>query len=144
MGAITQYLFLLSVILEGHAPALYTSSAQISAGRWLATHGTQRDVLLAPLGFSNLVPTMASVRVVAGHAYQTLDFGLRHEEVQTFFGDHSAMHARLRALLATQATLVAYVVQDPEDGSFDPRGLPYLHSVFAGPGITILRVTDTR
>jgi hypothetical protein len=58
LGATVHFIFLLSVLLPGDAQSLYVTAQQEQATQWLAAHTTERDVVLAPLGFSNRLPVL--------------------------------------------------------------------------------------
>lgn len=108
--------------------------------RWLGAHTTARDVVLAPLGFSNSLASFATARTVEGHIFLTFDMALRERQLHTFYGAADSTASRLAVLRATDATYVVYDAHDAEEGPFDPRRLPGLRTVFAAPGMTVLRV----
>ena len=139
-GAVTQYLFLLTILQPGRADNLYVRSGEWRASEWLAAHARPTDVVLAPRGFSNRLPARARVQVVFGHVYLTFDTAVRERQVRTFYAVDSAPAARLRALRALEATLVVFDRDDPEDGTYDPGALPVLRPVYADADVTVLRV----
>jgi hypothetical protein len=143
LGAIVHFIFLLSVLLPGNARSLYVSAQQEQATQWLAAHTTERDVVLAPLGFSNRLPAVATCRLVAGHGLMTFDMPLRERLLRLFYGLNTAAAARLQVLTSTTANYVVYDVGDTEDGSFDPRTLPSMRTAYANSQVTILRRTTT-
>jgi hypothetical protein len=139
-GLICQYLFLLIALLSGSATHLYNDASQEQAVQWLAQHGTARDVVLAPFMFGNVVTEASRAHVVAGEYDQTYDFAVRYPQLQAFYGATSTTTARLQALKATGATLVVYDGHNGDEGPFDPRRLPELHTVFVSGDVAILRV----
>lgn len=144
LGALTQYLFLLLLLAQGHATHLYATPAERQALDWLRARTTARDVVLAPYTFSNMVPAAAPCRVVIGHPQNTLDMDLRYPQVRAFFDPATAPAQRARALRATAATLVVYDRADLLEGTHDPRALPELRMVFSAGGLEIFRVAAAR
>lgn len=140
LGPVSHYLFLLTALAGGNAPHLYNTAAEDQAARWLATHARADDVVVAPFGFANVLPTVAAVRVVAGHTYQTLDLRIRVDQVRGIYGADQSPAAHLTALRASGATLVVYDRLDGEDGPFDPGSLPGLRRVFASGDVAVSRV----
>jgi hypothetical protein len=140
LGLICQYLFLLSALLGGDATHLYNSPQEEQALRWLGAHAGPRDVVLAPFLFGNVLPEASSARVVAGEYDQTYDFAVRYPQLQIFYSPQSTLPDRLRVLRDTGATLVVYDAQKPQEGAFDPRGMPGVRTVFSAGDVAVLRV----
>lgn len=140
LGAVTQYLFLLSVLVQGHVGHLYVTASQGQALRWLQEHAGPRDVVLSSYAFGNLIPEVASCHVVVGHPQLTLDIRRSEPEVRTFFGGSSTDAARQRVLWETGATLVVYDPETAAEGPFDPRGMPGLRTAFVAGNVAILIV----
>jgi hypothetical protein len=144
LGAISQYLYLMTTLTGGTSTALYHGSGQQLAMEWVAGHSVSSDVVFAPLGFGNALPTVAKVRVVAGHGYQTLDFAKRTKQLQTVYGMSADTQTRLSTLRETGATLVVFSKGDLEDGSFTTTALPAWRLAYQEQGVTILRVNSLR
>jgi hypothetical protein len=140
LGALTQILFVLTLLMTGRTPHLYRSIDEQRAMRWLGAHTTTRDVVLAPLGFSNSLASFATTRIVEGHIFLTFDMALRERQLRAFYAAAGSDAARRAALRATEATYVVYDAYDAEEGPFDPRRLSGLHTVFVAPGVAVLRV----
>jgi hypothetical protein len=143
LGGICQYLYLLTALSHGNRPSLYTTQPEEVVVRWLGSHATTHDVVLAPVLFSNVVPEASWARVVAGEPDLGYDYDTRYPQVQTFFSPATPGATRLRILRDTGATLVVY---DPyfsyglDKGNSDPGGLPALHRVYAYGGLHVYRV----
>ncbi|MGH2345574.1 MAG: hypothetical protein ACRDG4_10140, partial [Chloroflexota bacterium] len=123
-GPICHYLFLCIALLDGASPNLYAAVEEDRAARWIAAHVQPGEVVLAPFGFANTLPTIAPVQVPAGHGYQTLDIVRRQHELNEVYGGHRTPAQRLAAARATGADLLVYDRLDTANGTFDARTLP--------------------
>jgi hypothetical protein len=141
LGAATQLLFLLSVLLAGRAPYLYITVSENAAFHWLAAHAHASDVVLAPMGFSNMAADYATCRFVTGYQTLTFDIRQRDQQLHLFYGRTTPPTLRLAVLRAVDPRYVVYDAADPEDGPADPRSVPELERVFAAPGIAIYAVS---
>jgi hypothetical protein len=145
LGGICQYLYLLLALSQGSATHLYTTRQEEMVVRWIGSHATAHDVLLAPVLFSNVAPEASESRVVAGEPDLGYDYDTRYPQVQTFFSPATPAATRLQILRDTGATLVVY---DPyflyglDKGNSDPGGLAALRQVYSYGGLHVYRVED--
>jgi hypothetical protein len=139
-GAVAHYLFVVTLLASGAYPSLYLAVPRRQAMIWLAAHTTQRDVVLAPLGFSNQLPRYARARLVAGHGQVTFDMTLRMRQLQQFYDPRTSPGDRERVLRATSADLVVYDADDPEDGTYRPAASGLLRVIYHSQTVTVLRV----
>ncbi len=141
LGAAIQYVFMVTLLLAGRDTVLYMPRDRQAAMNWIGAHCSERDVVLAPLGFSNRLPSVARSRLVAGYGLLTFDMTLRDEQLHAFYDPSTSPQQRVVVLRATSADLVVYDPTDSEDGTFDPRGMPGLEQVFASGDVAVLRVS---
>lgn len=139
-GAVCHYLFLVLALSNGQAKALYGQPYEESAFRWIAAHASAHDIVLAPLGFSNVLPSeITGIRVVSGHEYQTLDYPLRRTQVDTIYNAALPAATRVSAMRATGATLV--VDERLDDGlHYAVPPTPLLQPIYRNSNIILYRM----
>jgi hypothetical protein len=140
LGAATHYIFVVALLVSGQDTALYIPRERHDALQWLSANTSERDVVLAPLQFGNQLPETAECRLVAGHGFLTLDMPIRDPQLRAFYSPNTSPNQRAEVLRATSADIVVYDPTDTEDGTFDPRVMTGLQTVYAEGGVSIFRV----
>lgn len=140
LGSLAHLLFLTPLLASGLATNLYRTADLDATLRWLGTHTTRADLVLAPTGDSNAIPDFASCRLITGYDLLTFDAALRNRQLHAFYGPYVPATRRLATLRQIGADYVVYDLHDGEDGPFNPRALPGLRIVFATTTTAVLRV----
>jgi hypothetical protein len=140
---IPTYMFMLLwslIAAASHDRLFYYDRHVYDVAQWLEQHGTYDDGVIAAYSTSTLVPTLADVRVLAGHETETAWVDERRAELRQFFqGDTSDVWRR--DLL--QRFALTYVFYGPDEralGSFDPAQAPYLKLVFESGDVRLYHV----
>ena len=133
-------------------PPLYLRPDQYGALRWLDREASRSDVLLANTFLSSYAPSLAGVRVYAGHWSETLHYDRKVREISAFLAAGTP-DAEREAFCRGQG--IAYVLRDrsvydeaflppsrQSAGVFDPDASPSLLPVFAQDRVTVYRVLN--
>jgi hypothetical protein len=118
----------------------YFKADDSAAMRWLATHTSASDIVLASSAISGFIPGFTDARVYSGHVYETYQYSRKTDEVKRFFAGETSDDTR-RAFLAANKIMYLYVQPGARGlGSFDGRDVAYLTLVFAQGPVMIYRV----
>lgn len=109
----------------------------VQAFNWLEDNSQPSDVVLASEDVAFWVPGYSGARVVAAHEYETLDYTVKRQAVQDWYGAASA--DQCRALL--EQYQVRYIIIGPQErrlaGSDSPVCARDLNEVATFGGVTI-------
>ncbi len=135
------FLILWSVMAAvGHDPSYYHEQPLISAIEWVGQHGTKEDGVLAAYSNGTIIPTVADVRVLAGHHTETVAVDERKAEIVQFFQGDTPDSWRRDLLRRFSMTYVLYSPEERALGSFDPARAGYLQEVFTSGDVHLYRV----
>jgi hypothetical protein len=118
-----------------HDKLYYYDRDLLAAAEWLEQHGSYDDGVLAAYSTSTIIPTIADVRVLAGHHTETAWVEERKTEIQKFFQAGTPDEWRRDLLKRFGLTYVLYGLDERALGDFDPAQAIYLREVFSAGNI---------
>lgn len=125
------------VDLGRHTYPYYLTVADVEALEWLASQGSDRDVVLASLTLGQYVPALTGKHAFLAHWAQTVDYYTKQELVTEFY-DPLTSNVRRQAILEEYAVdFVIYSVRDRERGDAHLSDVPLLQRVYTTPAIEI-------
>jgi hypothetical protein len=110
------------------SPRIFLHRDEIAVYRWLETHASREDVVLASYTTSNRLPAYASVRVAWGVEPETIDSAQKSASIRRFY---DGMPAEDQEALVC-AWGVTYVIWGPQEqalGRFIPAAAAFLQPV---------------
>ncbi len=140
---IPSYVFLINWSLMAaisHDKLYYYDRNLLVAAEWLEQHGSYDDGVLAAYSTSTLIPTLADVRVLAGHDTETAWVDERRADLARFFQSSTSDEWRRDLLKRYTMTYVLYGPDERALGGFDPGQASYLKPVFESGEIRLYRV----
>jgi hypothetical protein len=123
-----------------HDQLFYYDRNLLAAVQWLEQHASYEDGVLAAHPTSTLVPTLADVRVLAGHDTETAWANDRRAELTQFFQRDTPDMWRRDLLRRFTLTYVLYGPYERALGSYDPTQSPFLQQVFSAGEVQLYRV----
>jgi hypothetical protein len=123
-----------------HDKLFYYDRNLLAAIQWLEQHASYEDGVLAAHPTSTLIPTLADVRVLAGHDTETAWANDRRAELTQFFQRDTPDMWRRDLLRRFTVTYVLYGPNERALGGYDPTQSPFLQEVFSAGEVELYRV----
>ncbi|HYY88365.1 MAG TPA: hypothetical protein VFA49_06205 [Chloroflexota bacterium] len=113
---------------------------EADAARWLSSHSTSADVVLASTPFANPLVGVIDGRVVHGHIVATRDSASKQAQVRQFYAAETTPTQRSQILRQSGATLVALGPHERALGAVDFGDQPELQPIYDQAGVAWFRV----
>ncbi len=140
----TLYLLLSHTVAASLRPEFLTISADDAAAmNWLAEHATWDETLLSTYDVGGLAAARIGHRVVLGHWPETMDAGVKQEQITMFYTDTTPPDVRSQLLDEWGVHYVYYGPRERDLGTFQPDAAPDLQPVFHHGEVSIYRVVST-
>jgi hypothetical protein len=123
--------------------AVAISANDRAAYAWLAANAERGDVVLAGPVHGNQLPAYASVRVVWGHPFETVDSAAKLAEIRNFFGGERTGDA-VALLQREHVTLVYLGEEERRMAMVDAWALGGATEVFGNGNVRVLRLASAR
>ncbi len=126
------------IVVQSPGAPLFVPAPEVKAFEYLAGHAAGDRLVLASFHTSNPLAAWAEVRTVIGHGPESINSSDLEKQVACFYSTTCTDQGRVATL---RELGVRYVFWGPEErklGSWDPRGAPYLQSVYQDGEYSIL------